>query len=200
MRILIQINSIDYGDVAVKALPMLQNKAGDSDSAMSKIMAAVANLPPDLVHQLLDAIPQEDKNEIISKLICENHERIITAVNSLTQKNFYSAVDGIVLNKELLLGLSISKIDYSALAEKYLPVIADSISGQRHPIVSVIAGLLKLPPKMYSFLINKLKQETKDEAVAFLINTNQQKLITLAENAAQKQGIHLKIAGITVEA
>ena len=63
MVLKLQINEIDFGDVILKALPVLREKASDDGSAVSKIIAAVTQLPSEVIRTMLDAVPREDSGD-----------------------------------------------------------------------------------------------------------------------------------------
>lgn len=75
MKLTIKIREINYGDVAVKALPLLGSAAQNYGSAVEKTIAAVSMLPEELIHSIFDAIPTEQKNDLVSAFVMEYGEK-----------------------------------------------------------------------------------------------------------------------------
>ena len=48
MKLTIQLDELNYGDVAVKAMPILRQTAQKQNNAVGKTIAAISQLPVDL--------------------------------------------------------------------------------------------------------------------------------------------------------
>ncbi|MBQ5319120.1 MAG: hypothetical protein J6K17_08500 [Oscillospiraceae bacterium] len=93
----------------------------------------------------------------------------------------------------------VDEINYGEIVEKCIPLVRDKLKEKEGTFPKFISGIANLPPSMAVAMIEKLPQETKDEAVALLINKNKDKLIEKAEEYAKKNDITLKISDLIVE-
>lgn len=201
MKLTIKLDEINYGDVAVKAMPFLCQAAEKQSGAAGKTMAAIAQLPDRLIYEIFDAIPMDQKNEIVAAFAMENRENILNAANKLSadHKIGVTLADCRVDQDLECIALS-DKIDYEILAERFLPEIREKLLG-----MGGMAGFLrpvieKASAQQICGLLDKLFGNKKEVLIASLINKNQQKLIFLIEDAVKKQNINLKINSIAVEA
>ena len=95
--------------------------------------------------------------------------------------------------------ITVDDINYSEVIEKCLPLVRDKLKEKDGALPQILSGLASLPPSMAAAMLDRLPQETKDEAVALLINKNKDKLIEKAEEYAARNDITLKISDLTVE-
>ena len=65
MKLTIKLDEINYGDVAVKVVPLIAKMRHADSGVVGKLMDAIGNLPEKLVREIFEAIPSEQKNEII---------------------------------------------------------------------------------------------------------------------------------------
>lgn len=200
MKIIVKINEINYGDVAVKAMPFLRKAAQSQNNAVGKTIAAISQLPDDLIYNIFDVIPMEQKNDIVAAFAMENKEKILAAVNKMS-KDYKIGVmlSNYALNQELELAAVVSEIDYQTIAERFLPEIREKLLS-----MGGMVGFLKPVIEMASAeqvcgLLDKILGKNKDAVIASLINMNQQKLISLIEETAAKQNIRLKVASVFLE-
>lgn len=63
----------------------------------------------------------------------------------------------------------------------------------------MLAALLKLPGVLLYGALAKIPQNKKDEAVAYLINTNKDKIITKSEDTMANQNIYIRLGDLKVE-
>ena len=200
MKLSIKIKEIDFYDVIRKAMPVLQEKTPKDGSAIAKIIAVVTQLPEAVIHTMLNAVPYEDKYEIVALLVRENQEKIQAALSQLLKKNEIDvSLDSMVIRDDLELSVVVSNLNYAALASKYLPLVRDGLIVQENPITAMLAALLKLPGMLLVGAISKIPQNKKDEAVAYLINKNSSAIIGKIEDLLQKQDIHIKFENLKVE-
>ena len=200
MKLSIQIKEIDFFDVIRKTMPVLQEKTPNDGSATAKIIAVVTQLPEDVIHTMLNAVPYEDKCEIVVLLVRENQEKIRTALSQLlTQNEIDASLDSLSISDELELSIAVSNLNYAALASKYLPLVRDGLVIQENPITAMLAALLKLPSMLLYGAISKIPQDKKDEAVAYLLNKNSDTIIEKIEDILLKQDIHIKLENLKVE-
>lgn len=201
MKLTIKLDEINYGDVAVKAMPFLRQAAQKQNNAVGKTVAAISQLPDDLIYNIFDAIPMEQKNEIVAAFAMENKEKILAAINKMS-KDYKIGVtlSNYAMNKELGLSAIVSEIDYQTIAERFLPEIREKLLNMGGMVAFLRPVIEKASAEQVCGLLDKILGKNKESLIASLINKNQQKLISLIEDAAKKQNIDLKINSIIVEA
>lgn len=200
MKIIVKIKEINYGDVAVKAMPFLKKAAQSQNNAVGKTIAAVSQLPDDLIYNIFDVIPMEQKNDIVAAFAMENKEKILAAVNKMS-KDYKIGVmlSNYALNQELELAAVVSEIDYQAIAERFLPEIREKLLSMGGMVGFLKPVIEKASAEQVCGLLDKILGKNKDAVIASLINMNQQKLISLIEETAAKQNIRLKVASVFLE-
>lgn len=201
MKLTIKLDEISYGDVAVKAMPFLRQAAQKQNNAVGKTIAAISQLPYDLIYSIFDAIPMERKNEIVAAFVMENKEKILAAINKMS-KDYKIGVtlSNYAMNQELGLSAIVSEIDYQTIAERFLPEIREKLLNMGGMVAFLRPVIEKASAEQVCELLDKILGKNKESLIASLINKNQQKLISLIEDAAKKQNIDLKINSIIVEA
>lgn len=197
MKITMKIQDIHYGDVAVQALPLLVEKRPTEDTAMNKLLRAIAHLPEDVVYSLFDAIPQQEKNEIVSLLVQENKEKILAyATQFLQEQRIGLTIQNLAVASDLALELDILDIDYGSLVQKLLPLIQDKLA-EEHDNMANILG--KIPAGSSNILLGFLPQKAKNDIAAYLINKGQDQILRFAMQAAANRNIRLELADLIVE-
>lgn len=200
MKINIQLKEIDFADVILKAMPLLQEKAPQDDSAISKIISTVTQLPSNVIRTMVDAVSQEDKCEIVALLARDNEQKIMNLLSQLLKQNDIDvSLDGMSLDEKLELRLTVSNLNYAALAAKYLPFVRNSLIIDENPAFAMLAALLKLPGFLLYGALEKIPQDKKDEAVAYLVNKNKDRIIAKIEGMLIKQGMHIRLGDLHVE-
>lgn len=198
MKITMNIQDIHYGDVAVQAFPVMAEKLPAEDTAMNKLLRAIAHLPEDVVYSLFDAIPQQEKNEIVSLLVQENKEKILAyATQFLQEQRIGLTIQNLAVASDLALELDILDIDYGSLVQKLLPLIQDKLA-EEHDNMANILG--KIPAGSSNILLGFLPQKAKNDIAAYLINKGQDQILRFAMQAAANRNIRLELADLIVEA
>ena len=190
MKLLMSIRDLHYGDVAVKAIPVLS--AGmQQESAAAHIFAALAHLSEQTIYQIFEEIPQKDKNQIVSLLCRENRDRILTVCNQLLKRNgAFLILTDIQVNEQLDVCVEVGEIDYTGLIQIFLPMARERLASSSDDA----AGLLqKLPLNNADVFLRLMPQASKDAMAAYLLNANQEKLCALTERTAGEHGIRLSI-------
>lgn len=196
MKITMKIQDIHYGDVAVQALPLLVEKRPTEDTAMNKLLRAIAHLPEDVVYSLFDAIPQQEKNEIVSLLVQENKEKILAyATQFLQEQRIGLTIQNLAVASDLALELDILDIDYGSLVQKLLPLIQDKLA-EEHDNMANILG--KIPAGSSNILLGFLPQKAKNDIAAYLINKGQDQILRFAMQATANRNIRLELADLNV--
>lgn len=63
----------------------------------------------------------------------------------------------------------------------------------------MLAALLKLPSMLLYGALNRIPQNKKDEAVAYLINKNKDRIVAKLEDMIANQDIHIRLADLKAE-
>lgn len=95
--------------------------------------------------------------------------------------------------------IKIREIDYGALAEACMPMMRSKLQNGDGMAAKLLAGLAALPPSMLRATLDALPQQTKDEAAAFLIGQNKQKIIESVTDIARQNGVGIVIDDLCVE-
>jgi len=95
--------------------------------------------------------------------------------------------------------LDINDIDYGALVEVFLPMVHDKLAEKDVTGPAILAKIAGMPPSIAGKMIDMLPQETKDELVVYLINSNKGKIAELLQNTLANKGIELRIDDIEIE-
>lgn len=198
MRVNVRIKEIDYCDVILKAMPALKSKAPDDGSAMAKIISVVTQLPDDVIRTMVDAISQEDKNEIVVCLVRENREKLKQVLSQILKQNGIElSLRELSISNKMELGIGIINLNYGALAERYLPMV------HRYNVTDVytttmLASLAALSGMLLRKAVDKIPQQKKDKIVADLVNKNSKAIMTKIEKIALKQGIRIQLSALNV--
>lgn len=198
MKITMNIQDIHYGDVAVQAFPLLAEKLPAEDTAMNKLLRAIAHLPEDVVYSLFDAIPQQEKNEIVSLLVQENKEKLLAYVTQFLQEQRISlTMQNLAVTSNLAVELDVLDIDYGSLVQKLLPLIQDKLTENHDNMANILE---KIPVGSPNIILGFLPQKAKDDIAAYLINKGQDQILRFAMQAAANRNIRLELADLVVEA
>ena len=95
--------------------------------------------------------------------------------------------------------LEIKDIDYGALIEKALPLVADKLSEKEGFAMEMLAKIASMPPSIARKMLDMLPDNTKEELVAMLVNKNKDKIAKTAESYGKKNGIAFKIENIEID-
>lgn len=93
----------------------------------------------------------------------------------------------------------VSKIDYIAIVDRFLPVIRDKLLGMGGLVAMFRPMIHNASSEKIVGLLDRFVGENKEAFLASLINQNHHNLISAIEDAAQKQNIRLKINSIILE-
>lgn len=199
MELTVSIEEINYGDVAVKVLPLLSNTGSHRSNAAAKMLAAIAQLPDQLICSVFDAIPTRQKHEIFAEFAAENRGRIIAAINHFSEsRRLGVAASDFSMNQVPEFRITISAIDYPCIAERFLPIIRQKLLNTVGGVLVLRAVIEHASAAQICGLLDRFVGD-KDAFLASLVNQNQQRVISLIEDAAQKQNIHLKIRSVSLQ-
>ena len=170
MKIKTNITEIHYGDVAVKALPLLSARM-PQESAIAHILAALAHLSEQTIYQIFEEIPEQNKNQIVSLLCRENQNRILTVCNQfLKRKGAFLVLTDIQVDEQLDICVEVGEIDYTGLIRTFLPMARERLASSSD---AAAALLQKLPLNNAAVFLRLMPQASKDAMAAYLLNANQ---------------------------
>lgn len=86
MELKLKVNHINYGDLAAWCLPMLSDKLAKEDGAIPNLLSKVAALSPGMAKGMLNALPEETKNELAVYLVNRNKEQILEGITRYLQQ------------------------------------------------------------------------------------------------------------------
>lgn len=95
--------------------------------------------------------------------------------------------------------LNINNIDYESIIDKSVPLLKEKAQADNNIMLKTISGILSMPGDIPKKMLNALPQETKDELVVYLINSNKVKIAELLQNILANKGIELRIDDIEIE-
>ena len=197
MKLTVNIKEINYGDVAAKVMPLLEQAVADRGGAVAMTVSAIARLPESLIYDIFDAIPSAKKNKIIAAFVMEYEDRILDVVNKLSaEQKIGVAVSELSVSEELEIAATVGELDYLCLADRFLPAIKEKLL-EKGGIVAILAPIIeKASAEQICGLLDRILGNKKDNFMVALINQNQQTLISKIEDVAEKQNIHLSIHSI----
>lgn len=200
MKLSVRIGEINYGDVAVKAMPMLGSAAQNYAGAVGKTIEVISQLPEELIHSLFDAIPTEQKDEIVTAFVMEYEEKILGAINKMSEEYMLGVtLSDFSVDKDLELAAAIDRIDYPCIVDRFLPMVKEKLLSMGNMIALLRPVIEKASADQICGLLDRFVGSKKDELLATLINQNQQTLISVIEDAAGKQNVQLKLDSIFVQ-
>lgn len=199
MKLKIKMKEINCGDIAVKALPMLERVTQHS-GLVGEVMAAFSSLPGELIHDIFDAIPQEKKNRIIVLLAMEYREMLLNIINHLLEKNQIGiTLDDFAFNQAFEIEADISKIDYCLFVNHFLPIVREKLLEIGGMTVMLRPMIEHASAERLVGVLDWFCGDHKNEFIASLINRNQHILISSIENISESRNIHLKIDSVFIE-
>lgn len=95
--------------------------------------------------------------------------------------------------------LNINNINYETIIDKSVPLLKEKAQKDNNILLKTISGILSMPGDISKKMLNALPQETKDELVVYLINSNKGKIAELLQNTLTNKGIELRIDDIEIK-
>lgn len=89
--------------------------------------------------------------------------------------------------------LNINNIDYESIIDRSIPLLKEKATADNNILLKTISGILSMPGDIPKKMLNALPQETKDELVVFLINSNKGKITEVLQNTLATKGFPLQI-------
>lgn len=200
MKIMVKIGDISYGDVAVKALPMLRKKIVDNGSAVNKILCAITELPPEPIHGVFNAIPYAEKNGIVAALVEENKERIIRIANGLAQENGIGiSLRDLSVTEGLEIHAVVGEIDYQSIVVKFLPLVKEKLTSSGMVPVMLRPVINRASAGQILGILNQIPQESKDAIVLFAVNQYRERIKEMVVKTVQSNGIALTVEALAIQ-
>lgn len=183
MHLHLKLKTVNYGDVAVKAMPMLAERQGQFPGSAGMILDAFSVLPAGLVREVFDAVPVEQKNRIVAAFAEEKKKKILGLLNGIS-RGLGMTLSDYTMGEDLSLAAEIGNIDYLALAEKFLPTIQEKLAAMDR-IPSVLRAVIRFATaeKLVGMLDHFVSD--KDAFFASLINQSDGKIISMIEKLAR---------------
>lgn len=94
--------------------------------------------------------------------------------------------------------LNINNIDYESIIDQSIPLLKEKAKADNNILLKTISGILSMPGDIPKKMLNALPQETKDELVVYLINSNKGKIAELLQNTLASKGFALQIDDIEI--
>lgn len=84
----VSIDNIQYGDLAKQFVPQLIEhfQKNYSDSKVISLLSGMKNMPGSVVKTMLDALPQDTKDEMAVYFINQNREALLDAVSGFMKE------------------------------------------------------------------------------------------------------------------
>lgn len=201
MKLTIKLDELNYGDVAVRAMPLLTQSIDAFQGAVGMLVAAASvYLPEELIRNVFDAIPEERKNEIIAEFAAEHKDRILRTVNELSKKHKIGVnLNDLTIDPNLTVVAQIGKIDYVCIADRFLPIIKEKLLNKGGLVVMFRPMIQNASAEQIVGLLDRFVGDNTDAFLASLVNQSPRTLISAIEDAADKQNIRLKISAIVLE-
>ena len=96
------------------------------------------------------------------------------------------------------IALNINNIDYESIIEQSIPLLKEKAKADNNILLKTISGILSMPGDIPKKMLNALPQETKDELIVYLINSNKGKIAELLQNTLANKGFALQIDDIEI--
>ena len=192
MKIKCQLREINYGDAAVKVLPMLAERSVHM-SAGSQLLRAAAGLPEDLLRQVVEAIPEEERKRILSTLMEEKKDRVLTALRAYGEREKLGlTISDFSLDENMNAEICIARIDPVVLADKLVPMLKS-----RGGSLGLLAAM---PIGLWAGFLGRMTQKEVQEYAVGLLNQMAGRICLNLTNALMKNGIRGRVTGFRAEA
>lgn len=100
MKLTLNINRINYESVIEQAIPLLKEKAKNDNSILFKTLSGILSMPGDIPKKMMNALPQETKDDIVVYLINNYREKLIGWIQgTLVNKGLDLNIEDIEIEK-----------------------------------------------------------------------------------------------------
>lgn len=200
MKLTIKLDEINYGDVAVRTMPLLKHSAGNIHGSIGRMAFAITNLPENLIRDIFDTIPTYEKNEILAGFAVEHKGRILNTLNNLSVNyKLGLQLKDFTVDQNLTIRAEVGEIDYISIVDRFLPEIRSKLLSMGGLVVMFRPMIQNASAVQIVGLLDRFVGDNKEVFLVSLVNQNQKKLISAIEDAADRQNIRLKISAIVLE-
>lgn len=89
----------------------------------------------------------------------------------------------------------IGSIDYDNIIKNALPLLKEKSDSK---IMNIISGIINMPGELPLKMISAIPQETKNELVAYIINSKKDAIINVISESLAKRGFPVEISDIEI--
>ncbi len=89
----------------------------------------------------------------------------------------------------------IGNIDYTNIIKNALPLLKEKNDSK---IMGILSGIINMPGDLPMKMISAMPQETKDELVAYIINSKKEKFISIITESLEKKGFPIEISDLEI--
>ena len=195
MQIQIKLDKISYGDAVVKVMPALCAHMQESNTAAAKIISAIAALPESLIRQVFEAIPPEEQNEILSLLVQEHQDIILSYGTKLAREHGVTlSLANLQVTKALDIRVGLQNVDYVSLVNRFYPLVEKNLASSQHPGALL---LRKLPVGHAERTLKLFPSSAKEHIIAYLLTQNSDKICAELEKALEENGLHVRLRALS---
>lgn len=189
MELILYISEPDYGQLITAAMPLLESRLKDDGSFLSRLGQTALKLPPQRIGELLDSLPPFEISALASAAVSEYEGKLLALIKRLlSEHEIDAAVSGISLSPYLECRISISHVNYGALAQRFLPMLPGSLM-KEGAAADALTALMKLPTK----LIEKIPQKRLEQTAVQLITKYEFQICKKLEALAQARGFDIEL-------
>ena len=201
MKLSIKIENIDYGDAAVKLLPLLADAPEGYPGTFGKKISALAGLSEAQIRDSLTPLSSKEKAELLAGFAAECEDALLSMINQkLSSRKIGVTVTGFTVDSDLTVTAHLGQLDYPGLVNRFLPAVRKKLLNMGGPAALLRPMIEKASAEQICGLLDRFAGSNKDAFLASLINQNQKKLVSYIEKAAKKERIPLKIHSVHAEA
>lgn len=200
MTITIKFDDINYGDVIVRAKPILLREAENYRGDATKTMVEIAKLPKNLIYKTFDELSVEKRNELVREFTTESKDLIVSVINTISERNQVGVViSDLSITRDLEMVVVVDEIDYPCVVELFLPKIREKLLSMGKMAVLLRPVIEGASAAKICGLMDQLFGDKKDSFVASVVNQNQGRVIGFLEAIAQKLGIRAEIDSVFIQ-
>ena len=85
MRFILDVEEINYGDLAAVLLPRVSDRLRNEEGKTAKLLGKLASVPPSIANTMVDAMPESTKEDLALSLFNKNKGAILDAAARLAE-------------------------------------------------------------------------------------------------------------------
>ena len=195
MFIKIKIGMLDYGDLFIKAMPVLREKLPENNTEPS-FLSALMKLTEEELRIVLAHSSQEAMHEELARFIEQNAEQMQKILEKLLgEHDVWAKVSGISLDREGFLQAYLDDIDYEELLFSYMPKVLDKLneSEEESSVRDVLTRVVKMSPPLMHRLMQKIPESVKSGYLARMIEFNRESILSWITEWLGEQDIRIRL-------